>query len=129
MNHAYAIGGRQGGWGMIKMIVYIAAFAFAATVGLTVVPAWYDYQILKDLADRVVNEYQELPPAEVQKRVNYEIYRSRMELDEDTFVFRRSGKGYKVNVHYRVHVTLPITMPEGDDMEMLKFEWKYEAGS
>jgi hypothetical protein len=98
----------QFGGSLLKvMIIFFLLGAFITVAG-RVVPGVYNYFILRDLADRVVGEYAVLKLEMVKKRVDFEIHRSRMDVDDETFVIIRSGRGYRVYVDYQISMEFEV---------------------
>ncbi|MBF0146496.1 MAG: hypothetical protein HQL84_10345 [Magnetococcales bacterium] len=71
-------------------------------------PGVYDYYLLKDLADRVVLDYANLPINEVMRRVNFELDRSNVKTSKETFLLRETKHGYQVVVTQRIPLSLDI---------------------
>ncbi|MGN7613553.1 hypothetical protein ACQZV8_15880 [Magnetococcales bacterium HHB-1] len=69
-------------------------------VGGKIVPAFYEYYLLRDLANRVANEFSDLPMNEVKKRLHYEAHRSQLDLSEETFAITPTQSGYHVFVDF-----------------------------
>lgn len=89
-------------------------------------PSLYDYYLLKDLADRVVLDYANLPSVEVARRVAFELDRSSIKTTKETFQFREAKKGYQVMVTQRVPLSLEIGgrvfAVKGHEEMVLKYE-------
>lgn len=91
-------------------------------------PGIYDYYLMKDLADRVVLEYANLPEKEVMRRINFELDRSNIKTTQETFQFREAKLGYQVVVTQRIPLVFEIggrTLAWKGHEEMVL---KYEAG-
>ncbi|MBF0110233.1 MAG: hypothetical protein HQL76_13770 [Magnetococcales bacterium] len=91
-------------------------------------PGIYDYYVLKDLADRVVLDYANLPLQEVMRRVNFELDRSNITTTKETFQFRETKYGYQVVVTQRIPLSLEVggttfVVPGYEEMVL-----RYEAG-
>ncbi|MBF0445007.1 MAG: hypothetical protein HQL68_05415 [Magnetococcales bacterium] len=93
---------RQAGGSLIKLMLILLLLGAAVTVALRVVPGIYNYYILTDLADRVVGDYAKLDLTEVNKRVKFELHRTRIMIDDETFVINQTELGYRVYVDYLI---------------------------
>ncbi|MBF0193651.1 MAG: hypothetical protein HQL71_03795 [Magnetococcales bacterium] len=93
---------RQAGGSLIKLMLIITLFGAVVTVALRVVPGVYNYYILKDLADRVVGDYAQLDLAEVNKRVKFELHRTHINIDNETFEIIQTGQGFRVYIDYQI---------------------------
>jgi len=89
-------------------------------------PSLYDYYLMRDLADRVVLDYANLPEAEVMRRVKFELNRSRIVTDEETFQLWEAKEGYHVKVTQHIPLTIEIggrTLAlEGHEEMVLQYE-------
>ena len=99
---------RQSGGAMVKVLLILAFLGCFLTVAGRVVHGVYEYFILRDLADRVVGEYATLELDAVKERVTFELHRSRMDIDDQTFVVVQSGRGYRVYVDYQISMEFEI---------------------
>lgn len=120
--------GPQGGFISLKLMIIIFLVGFSLMLMARVGPGYYDYYVLRDLADRVVEEYATLPPSEVERRVSFELGRSRIQREEDTINFKQTKRGYKVVVNY--HIPLDFEFA-GRPFKLEGYEeWllTYEAG-
>lgn len=95
---------RQGerGAGFIKVLMIVAIIGALFSMGSTVVPRLYDYYLLRDLADRVVDDFSNLNMIEVKKRVKFELDRSRINIDGQSFIILPVTGGYRVTIDYRI---------------------------
>ncbi|MBF0368520.1 MAG: hypothetical protein HQL52_03590 [Magnetococcales bacterium] len=119
----------QAGMISLKTLVILVVIVWIVMVGGTLVPAAYEYHILRELADRVAGDYSDLTDKEVRQRIEYELNRSRMKLDEGTFVYKklRRNQGYKVNIDFRVDMHFNVAgfvIPMGQYEEL---QWTYEV--
>jgi hypothetical protein len=120
---------RQSGASLIKIMLILSILGFIAMVAGRVVPGYYEYSILTDLADRVVGEYAVLDMQTVKKRINFELHRTHINIDDETFIVIKSDSGYRVYIDYQIDMEFSIggkpLVLEG--YEILTF--KYEAES
>jgi hypothetical protein len=93
---------RQSGASLMKVMIVLAFLGGVLTVAGRVVPGVYEYFVLRDLADRVVGEYATLNLYTVKSRVQFEMDRSQIDVDDETFVVIKSGRGYRVYVDYQI---------------------------
>ncbi|MBF0379480.1 MAG: hypothetical protein HQL69_00580 [Magnetococcales bacterium] len=93
---------RQAGGSLIKTMLFLTMLLAIVSVSLRVVPGVYNYYILKDLADRVVGEYAQLDLTEVNRRVAFELHRTHLDIDDETFVINQTEHGYRVFVDYLI---------------------------
>jgi len=104
----------QGGFFSFQMIFFLTLIGAIVIGGSKVVPAYYEFQQLKDLAGRVSGEMGSLTPNEVEKRVYLEFNRNHFAQPVDIFKVKRIKAGYRVTVDYSV----PMEFQGG----LLKFE-------
>ncbi len=119
----------QAGLSAIKLMVIITLLWVFGTVAGRIVPGVYDFFLLRDLADRVVGEYAALKMDAVNKRVQFELRRTRITVDDQTFVIIRSDRGYRVYVDYPI--SLEFDLP-GYNLSVEGYEYfslTYEAES
>ncbi|MBF0189089.1 MAG: hypothetical protein HQL50_14295 [Magnetococcales bacterium] len=117
------------GMGTIALLLVIMIVVSALMVAGKVIPAYYEFTILRDLADRVVNEYNNLERSEVERRIRYEFNRSKIEIEPEDFEITETASGYSVFVYYLVPMEFEIaehTIPLGNLEEL---EWTYEVES
>lgn len=100
----------QEGVSFVKVMLIVAVFGAFFSLATSVLPGVYEYYVLRELADRVVGEYADLPIKEIRRRVVYEADRSRIVLDEDTFKLITTRNGLRVNIAYRI----PLGLTYGD---------------
>ena len=98
----------SGGFSLIKVMVIIAVVGGFFSMGNTVLPKLYDCYLLRDLANRVAIDYQNMSRVEVLRRVQFEIHRSRIVIPEDYFKILPLGHGYRVTIHYPIPLELKI---------------------
>ncbi|MBF0453560.1 MAG: hypothetical protein HQL72_01940 [Magnetococcales bacterium] len=94
--------GGQSGSSLLKVMIILTLLGGFLTVAGRVVPGVYNYFLLRDLADRVVGEYATLSLDNVKSRIQFEMTRSQIDVDDETFVVVRSGRGYRVYVDYQI---------------------------
>ena len=98
----------SGGFSFIKVMLIIAVVGAIFSMGSTVLPKLYDCYLLRDLANRVAHDYQNMSRAEVLSRVQFEIHRSRIVIPEDYFKILPVGHGYRVTIHYPIPLELKV---------------------
>lgn len=104
----------QRGFLSFQMIFFLTVIGAVVIGGAKVIPAYYEFNQLKDLADRVSGEMGSLSRDEVKKRVYLEFNRNHLAQPVDVFKVKRIRKGYRVTIDYSV----PMEFQGG----LLKFE-------
>lgn len=114
---------KMGGFSFLKVMVIIAVVGFLFSTGNRTLPQLYECYLLRDLADRVVHKYANMPMEEVQRRVQYELHRSRIVIPEDNFHILPVSHGYRVTVSY----TIPLEFQIGEKTFSLEGyeQWEY----
>lgn len=117
------------GYSFAKTMMIIAIAGALFSVGSSTLPKLYEYYILRDLANRVTQEYNTLPLEEVQRRVQFEFNRSRITIPEASFQVLDTGHGYRVTFHYTVPLVLHIGEKQFslDGYEQWKLIYKVES--
>ena len=120
---------RQSGASLIKVMIILSFIGLSLTVAGRVIPGVYEYFLLRDLADRVAGEYAALELQGVKSRVQFELHRSNINIDEETFIVVPSGRGYRVYVDYRISMEFefggyPVVL---DGYEMLTLTYETES--
>ncbi len=100
--------GPAGGFSFVTVLFLIGLAGAFFSMAANTLPKIYECFLLRELADRVVKEYAQLPLEEVQRRVKFELGRSRVPLSPETFKILPIGHGYRVTVHYFVPLELRI---------------------
>lgn len=100
MQAAYGSRQREAGSFLFKVVVIFALMGVGMTLATRIGPGVYQYFLLRELADRVVNDYAKLPIHEVKRRVEYEMHRSK--LSSDDFSMIKTTQGYRVEVDFRI---------------------------
>ncbi|MBF0400024.1 MAG: hypothetical protein HQL90_04590 [Magnetococcales bacterium] len=108
--------GRSGGFSFITLMLMIGMAGALFSMAAATFPKLYECFLLRELADRVTHEYARLPLEEVQRRVKFEMYRSRIVVPQETFKILPIGHGYRVTVHHVV----PLELRFGDKI----FTWE-----
>ena len=119
---------RKDGFSFLSLMLIIGITGALFSMAANTIPKLYECYLLRELANRVVTEYAELPMVEVQRRVQYELYRSRIVIPPEVFKILPIGHGYRVTVHH----TVPLLLRVGDKVftpETLGLEdreqWEY----
>jgi hypothetical protein len=120
---------RQSGSSLIKVMLILSTMGILMTVAGRVVPGAYEYYLLRDLADRVVGEYAALELNAVNSRVQCEMHRSHIDVDDKSFLVTRTGRGYRVAIDYRISMEFeirgyPLVL---EDYEMLILTYEAES--
>lgn len=71
-------------------------------------PGIYDYYIMKDLADRVVLDYANLPMKEVLRRIEFELDRSNIKITAESFQIRETKHGYQVLINQHIPLVVEV---------------------
>jgi hypothetical protein len=98
----------QSGGSSVKVMLFFLFLGVFIIVAGRIVPGTYNYYVLRDLADRVVGEYAALNLATVNKRVQFELHRTHIKTDDETFVIIKSDRGYRVYVDYPISMEFEI---------------------
>ncbi|MEO5362636.1 MAG: hypothetical protein H7838_03305 [Magnetococcus sp. DMHC-8] len=96
------------GFSFLSLLFLIGLAGALFSMAATTLPRLYECFLLRELADRVVGEYAKLPMEEVQRRVVFELSRSKMATTPETFKILQLGHGYRVSVHHFVPLELRI---------------------
>ncbi|MBF0162154.1 MAG: hypothetical protein HQL88_07685 [Magnetococcales bacterium] len=99
---------RKSGFSFVVIMLIIGLVGALFSMAANTMPKLYECYLLRELANRVVGEYAELPLAEVQRRVNFELYRSRVTIPPETFTILPVGHGYRVTVRHIVPLMLRL---------------------
>lgn len=121
--------GRADGFSFVTLMLLIGMAGALFSMAATTFPKLYECFLLRELADRVVQEYAKLPIEEVRRRVQFEMHRSRIVIPQETFKILPIGHGYRVTVHHIVPLELRIgdqtyTLP---DYEKWVFVYEVET--
>lgn len=121
--------GRANGFSFVSLMLLIGLVGALFSMLTNTLPKVYECFLLRELADRVAKEYATLPMEEVQRRVKFEMNRSRITVSQETFKILPIGHGYRVTVYYLV----PLELRIGDEIFTLKdheqWEFRYEVES
>ncbi|MBF0460749.1 MAG: hypothetical protein HQL87_05070 [Magnetococcales bacterium] len=100
--------GKSGGFSFISLLLFIGIAGTLFSMAANTLPRVYECFLLRELADRVVKDYARLPMEEVQRRVKFELGRSRIAITDETFTILPIGHGYRVTVHRIVPLEIRI---------------------
>lgn len=100
--------GRSDGFSFLTLMLLIGVAGALFSMAATTFPKLYECFLLRELADRVTHEYAKLPMDEVQRRVQFEMHRSRLVVPQEAFKILPVGHGYRVTVHHVVPLELRI---------------------
>ncbi|MEO5332889.1 MAG: hypothetical protein H7839_12770 [Magnetococcus sp. YQC-5] len=118
---------REAGSFLTKVIFIFALVGVGMSMVSQIGPGFYDYLLLRDLADLVVSSYSKMPIDEVRRRVDHEMNRSR--LSGDDFRLTKTPTGYRVEVDYRIPLVLKIGDQEFSVPGHEEWVLTYKAGS
>lgn len=99
---------RQFGGTFLRIIVVFSVLGLFLTLAGRLIPSLYDYYLLRDLADRVVREYAGLEKEKIHTRVLFELQRSHIDIDDETFVVIKTVNGYRVRVDYPLDMVFEV---------------------
>ena len=96
----------MGGFSFTKVMLIIGIVGALSSTGGSIIPKLYEYYLLRDLANRVVHDYADLSMTEVQRRVQFEINRSKISIPENSLHIFALGHGYRVTINYLIPLEL-----------------------
>lgn len=99
----------EGGFFSFKTLLILLVIWAVSAAALAFLPAYYDFRVMKNLADKVVGEFADLDYSEVKRRVTFEFDSNRIEVEPEVFVVEslRDG-GYSVTIDYPVTFSMSI---------------------
>jgi hypothetical protein len=106
----YAKPSRQRGFISIKLALILFTIGIGIMVVLKVVPAYYEFNILKDLANRIVTEYPgQKRIQDVELLVMFELRRNNITLPgDDAFEVTETAKGFRVVIDYQIPLDFSV---------------------
>ncbi|NGZ28595.1 MAG: hypothetical protein G8345_17100 [Magnetococcales bacterium] len=119
---------REAGLSFLDRLVVVGGLVAAAIYAVAHfgTPLW-EYRVMKDLANTVVNEYARLEESEVNRRVAFELDRNQIKNDDGKFIVVKKDEG---GYHVIVEVHIPLTLHVADYTIAEDKEWVllYEVG-
>lgn len=102
-------GSVESGFVSIKTILIVAIIGMALSLAAKAGPAYYEFTLLKDLADQVVTEHAKKKIRKVKFLIQFEMDRNNIDLPyDDAFEITKTPDGYRVIIDYQIPLDFSI---------------------